>query len=184
MFSLYSRLFKNKPPKTEEDEDDSQAGVNKASRGGIIYGDYLQVQIYICTEICICCSIKVFISIDFSLSNPQLDKILTAQVLQSELKADKIHDEHLFIVTHQGKLSFILFEIIFFSFSQESKIESSRELYLNVDLIVNHSPCLQTVRDRWKMKINFKLKGDSFTPIVKDMEVFGCIHLVWEAAAH
>uniref|UniRef100_A0A3P8PEY9 tryptophan 2,3-dioxygenase n=1 Tax=Astatotilapia calliptera TaxID=8154 RepID=A0A3P8PEY9_ASTCA len=71
-------LFKNKPPKTEEDEDDSQAGVNKASRGGIIYGDYLQ-----------------------------LDKILTAQVLQSELKADKIHDEHLFIVTHQGKLTII-----------------------------------------------------------------------------
>uniref|UniRef100_A0A3P9AWL0 tryptophan 2,3-dioxygenase n=1 Tax=Maylandia zebra TaxID=106582 RepID=A0A3P9AWL0_9CICH len=78
-------LFKNKPPKTEEDEDDSQAGVNKASRGGIIYGDYLQ-----------------------------LDKILTAQVLQSELKADKIHDEHLFIVTHQAyELWFkqILFEL-------------------------------------------------------------------------
>lgn len=83
-----------------------------------------------------------------SLSNPQLDKILTAQVLQSELKANKIHDEHLFIVTHQGKLSFILFEIIFFSFSQESKIESSHKLYLNVDLIVNPSPCVQTVRDR------------------------------------
>uniref|UniRef100_A0A3Q2URX7 Tryptophan 2,3-dioxygenase n=1 Tax=Haplochromis burtoni TaxID=8153 RepID=A0A3Q2URX7_HAPBU len=78
-------LFKNKPPNTEEDEDDSQAGVNKASRGGIIYGDYLQ-----------------------------LDKILTAQVLQSELKANKIHDEHLFIVTHQAyELWFkqILFEL-------------------------------------------------------------------------
>uniref|UniRef100_A0A669B0K7 tryptophan 2,3-dioxygenase n=1 Tax=Oreochromis niloticus TaxID=8128 RepID=A0A669B0K7_ORENI len=78
-------LYKNKPPKTEEDEDDSQAGVNKASRGGIIYGDYLQ-----------------------------LDKILTAQVLQSELKANKIHDEHLFIVTHQAyELWFkqILFEL-------------------------------------------------------------------------
>lgn len=34
----------------------------------------------------------------------KLDKIVTAQVLQSELKGNKIHDEHLFIVTHQGEL--------------------------------------------------------------------------------
>lgn len=32
----------------------------------------------------------------------QLHKVLNAQVLQSELKGDKVHDEHLFIVTHQG----------------------------------------------------------------------------------
>ncbi|XP_064200543.1 tryptophan 2,3-dioxygenase A-like [Anguilla rostrata] len=57
----------------EEEEDDSQEGVNKASKGGIIYGDYLQ-----------------------------LDKVVTAQVLQSELGGNKIHDEHLFIVTHQA----------------------------------------------------------------------------------
>uniref|UniRef100_A0A7N6A8V2 Tryptophan 2,3-dioxygenase n=1 Tax=Anabas testudineus TaxID=64144 RepID=A0A7N6A8V2_ANATE len=79
------RLFKNKPPKTDDDEDGSQAGVNNASRGGIIYGDYLQ-----------------------------LDKILSAQVLQSEIKSNKIHDEHLFIVTHQAyELWFkqILFEL-------------------------------------------------------------------------
>ncbi|XP_069027204.1 tryptophan 2,3-dioxygenase A isoform X2 [Embiotoca jacksoni] len=78
-------LFKNKPPKTAEDEDASQAGVNKASKGGIIYGDYLQ-----------------------------LDKVVSAQVLQSELKGNKIHDEHLFIVTHQAyELWFkqILFEL-------------------------------------------------------------------------
>uniref|UniRef100_A0A8C7YU42 Tryptophan 2,3-dioxygenase n=1 Tax=Oryzias sinensis TaxID=183150 RepID=A0A8C7YU42_9TELE len=77
-------LFKNKPP-ADEDEDASQAGVNKASKGGIIYGDYLQ-----------------------------LDKIITAQVLQSEVKGNKIHDEHLFIVTHQAyELWFkqILFEL-------------------------------------------------------------------------
>lgn len=43
-FSSHCRLFKNKPPKTEDDDDDSQAGVNKASKGGIIYGDYLQVE--------------------------------------------------------------------------------------------------------------------------------------------
>ncbi|XP_061747869.1 tryptophan 2,3-dioxygenase A [Nerophis ophidion] len=78
-------LFKNQPPKPEEEEDASQVGINRASKGGIIYGEYLQ-----------------------------LDKILTAQVLQSELKGNKIHDEHLFIVTHQAyELWFkqILFEL-------------------------------------------------------------------------
>lgn len=35
--------------------------------------------------------------------NFQLGKILSSQVLQSEVKGKKIHDEHLFIVTHQGK---------------------------------------------------------------------------------
>ncbi|XP_059371808.1 tryptophan 2,3-dioxygenase A-like [Carassius carassius] len=57
----------------EDESDDSQTGVNKASKGGLMYGDYLQ-----------------------------LDKIVTSQVLQSELKGNKIHDEHLFIVTHQA----------------------------------------------------------------------------------
>ncbi|KAI4900761.1 hypothetical protein NFI96_017292, partial [Prochilodus magdalenae] len=55
------------------EEDDSQEGINKASKGGIQYHDYLQ-----------------------------LDKIVNAQVLLSELKGKKIHDEHLFIVTHQA----------------------------------------------------------------------------------
>jgi tryptophan 2,3-dioxygenase len=32
-----------------------------------------------------------------------LDKILDAQVLQSELAGKKVHDEHLFIVVHQGR---------------------------------------------------------------------------------
>lgn len=41
----------------------------------------------------------------------QLDKIVSAQVLQSELKGNKIHDEHLFIVTHQGKTTAALWNI-------------------------------------------------------------------------
>ncbi|XP_018415217.1 PREDICTED: tryptophan 2,3-dioxygenase [Nanorana parkeri] len=57
----------------DKNGDNSQDGLNKASKGGIIYGDYLQ-----------------------------LDKVLDSQVLQSELKGNKIHDEHLFIVTHQA----------------------------------------------------------------------------------
>lgn len=56
------------------EEDKSQAGVNRASKGGLIYGNYLQ-----------------------------LEKVLNAQELQSEMKGNKIHDEHLFIITHQGK---------------------------------------------------------------------------------
>lgn len=45
LLSSHCRLFRNKPPTTEEEQEDaSQAGVNKASKGGIIYGDYLQVE--------------------------------------------------------------------------------------------------------------------------------------------
>lgn len=35
----------------------------------------------------------------------KLEKVLNAQELQSEIKGNKIHDEHLFIITHQGKLN-------------------------------------------------------------------------------
>ncbi|XP_073432536.1 tryptophan 2,3-dioxygenase [Dendrobates tinctorius] len=57
----------------DKNGDDSQEGINKASKGGLLYGDYLQ-----------------------------LSKVLDAQELQSEKKGNKIHDEHLFIVTHQA----------------------------------------------------------------------------------
>ncbi|NXO81839.1 T23O dioxygenase, partial [Sitta europaea] len=57
----------------DENDDKSQEGINKASKGGLIYGEYLQ-----------------------------LNKILNAQELESEKKGKKIHDEHLFIVTHQA----------------------------------------------------------------------------------
>lgn len=43
--SHFHRLFKSKAE--GEDDDAAQAGVNKASKGGIIYGDYLQVENYI-----------------------------------------------------------------------------------------------------------------------------------------
>ncbi|NWV36186.1 T23O dioxygenase, partial [Grantiella picta] len=63
----------NKLSLEDENEDKSQEGINKASKGGLIYGEYLQ-----------------------------LDKILNAQELESEKKGKRIHDEHLFIVTHQA----------------------------------------------------------------------------------
>lgn len=40
----FHRLFKSKQVTAEEEEDAAQAGVNNASKGGIIYGDYLQVK--------------------------------------------------------------------------------------------------------------------------------------------
>ncbi|XP_027491382.1 tryptophan 2,3-dioxygenase [Corapipo altera] len=63
----------NKLSLEDENEDKSQEGINKASKGGLIYGEYLQ-----------------------------LNKILNAQELESEKNGKKIHDEHLFIVTHQA----------------------------------------------------------------------------------
>ncbi|XP_036372961.1 tryptophan 2,3-dioxygenase B-like [Megalops cyprinoides] len=78
----------------KEDEDDSQRGINKASKGGIIYGEYLQ-----------------------------LDKVLNAQVLQSELKKNKIHDEHLFIITHQA------YELWFKQILWE--LDSVRDIFIN-----------------------------------------------------
>ncbi|XP_078268707.1 tryptophan 2,3-dioxygenase-like isoform X2 [Rhinoraja longicauda] len=61
------------PSEMQENYDTSQDGTNKASKGGLIYGDYLQ-----------------------------LDKIINAQELQSEKEGNKIHDEHLFIISHQA----------------------------------------------------------------------------------
>lgn len=42
--SPFHRLFKSKATSAGEEEDAAQAGVNNASKGGIIYGDYLQVE--------------------------------------------------------------------------------------------------------------------------------------------
>ncbi|KAM4707676.1 tryptophan 2,3-dioxygenase [Discoglossus pictus] len=77
-----------------KNEDNSQEGLNKASRGGLIYGDYLH-----------------------------LDKVLDAQELQSEKKGNKIHDEHLFIVTHQA------YELWFKQILWE--LDSVREIFQN-----------------------------------------------------
>ena len=58
-----------------------QDGVNMLSdAGGFSYGQYLQ-----------------------------LDKILNAQILHSDLDGQHVHDEHLFIVTHQSKIIIIPF---------------------------------------------------------------------------
>ena len=58
-------------------DEHSQEGNQVAENPGILYSDYL-------------C----------------LDKILSAQRLLSAEFNKKVHDEHLFIVTHQGKIKF------------------------------------------------------------------------------
>ncbi|XP_059819445.1 tryptophan 2,3-dioxygenase-like [Hypanus sabinus] len=82
------------PSEVQENYDASQAGTNKASKGGIIYADYLQ-----------------------------LDKIINAQELVSEKKGNKIHDEHLFIITHQA------YELWFKQILWE--LDSVREIFQN-----------------------------------------------------
>ncbi|XP_029412600.1 tryptophan 2,3-dioxygenase isoform X1 [Nannospalax galili] len=78
----------------DSEEDKAQNGVNRASKGGLIYGNYLQ-----------------------------LEKILNAQELQSEIKGNKIHDEHLFIITHQA------YELWFKQILWE--LDSVREIFQN-----------------------------------------------------
>ena len=58
---------------------DAQDGLNMADHSnGMLYSEYLQ-----------------------------LDKILDGQRLLSEEYSDRVHDEHLFIVTHQGSSSLL-----------------------------------------------------------------------------
>lgn len=42
----------------------------------------------------------------------QLDKILSAQQMASEKTSKPVHDEHLFIITHQGILNFWITQFI------------------------------------------------------------------------
>ncbi|XP_041939752.1 tryptophan 2,3-dioxygenase A-like [Alosa sapidissima] len=110
--------------KNEEERDDSQEGTNKASKGGIIYGEYLQ-----------------------------LDKIVAAQSLQSELKGNKIHDEHLFIVTHQA------YELWFKQILWE--LDSVRDIFISGDVQNGRNMLKVTTRTQRIITI-FKLLVDQF----------------------
>ncbi|KAA0707568.1 Tryptophan 2,3-dioxygenase B [Triplophysa tibetana] len=109
---------------SQPEEDDSQKGINKASKGGIVYGEYLQ-----------------------------LDKVLSAQVLQSQQKGDKIHDEHLFIVTHQA------YELWFKQILWE--LDSVRELFTK-NHVRDERNMLKVVSRIHRITIIFKLLVDQF----------------------
>ncbi|XP_041935772.1 tryptophan 2,3-dioxygenase B [Alosa sapidissima] len=106
------------------EEDDAQKGINNASKGGIIYGDYLE-----------------------------LNKVLDAQVLQSELKGNKVHDEHLFIVTHQA------YELWFKQILWE--LDSVRELFIN-DGVRDERNMLKVVSRIHRITMIFRLLVDQF----------------------
>ncbi|TRY95359.1 hypothetical protein DNTS_002844 [Danionella cerebrum] len=107
------------------EEDGSQKGVNKAANGGIVYGEYLQ-----------------------------LDKILNAQVLQSQEKGNKIHDEHLFIVTHQA------YELWFKQILWE--LDSVRDLFIKKH-VRDERNMLKVVSRIHRITMIFKLLVDQFS---------------------
>ncbi|XP_063314318.1 tryptophan 2,3-dioxygenase [Pelobates fuscus] len=105
--------------------DRSQEGLNKASRGGLIYGDYLQ-----------------------------LDKVLDAQELQSEKYGNKIHDEHLFIVTHQA------YELWFKQILWE--LDSVREIFQN-EKVRDERNMLKVVTRIHRITMILKLLAEQFS---------------------
>lgn len=107
-----------------DEEDDSQKGINKAAKGGIVYGEYLQ-----------------------------LDKIVNAQVLQSELRGNKIHDEHLFIVTHQA------YELWFKQILWE--LDSVRKIFIH-NHVRDERNMLKVVSRIHRITMIFRLLVDQF----------------------
>ncbi|XP_067825783.1 tryptophan 2,3-dioxygenase-like [Heptranchias perlo] len=112
------------PSELQENCDTSQDGANKASKGGLIYGDYLQ-----------------------------LDKIINAQELQSVKNGNKIHDEHLFIITHQA------YELWFKQILWE--LDSVREIFQNGQ-VRNERNMLKVVSRIHRIAMILKLLVDQF----------------------
>lgn len=72
----FYRYFQTISRRNGENGENSQKGEVLGSEIGLLYGDYLI-----------------------------LDKVLNAQRMQSAESNQPVHDEHLFIITHQGKHS-------------------------------------------------------------------------------
>ncbi|XP_078061346.1 tryptophan 2,3-dioxygenase-like [Mustelus asterias] len=112
------------PSDLHDNCDGSQDGTNKASKGGIIYGTYLQ-----------------------------LDKIIQAQELESEKRGNKIHDEHLFIITHQA------YELWFKQILWE--LDSVREIFQKGQ-VRNERNMLKVVSRIHRIAMILKLLVDQF----------------------
>jgi len=103
--------------------DQTQAGVNVlADAGGISYGDYLQ-----------------------------LDKILSAQEPQSRIYGTEVHDEHLFIVTHQAYE--LWFKQVIF------EIDSIRSFFL-AEYTVDEARMLEVIKRLQRVVMIIKLLVD------------------------
>ncbi|XP_041034065.1 tryptophan 2,3-dioxygenase A [Carcharodon carcharias] len=119
------------PSDLQDNSDTSQDGTNKASKGGIIYRDYLQFKLFFL----------------------KLDKIINAQELQSEKKGNTIHDEHLFIITHQA------YELWFKQILWE--LDSVREIFQNGQ-VRNERNMLKVVSRIHRIAMILKLLVDQF----------------------
>ncbi|XP_008580788.1 PREDICTED: tryptophan 2,3-dioxygenase [Galeopterus variegatus] len=123
------------------EKDKSQTGVNRASKGGLIYGNYLH-----------------------------LEKVLNAQELQSEIKGNKIHDEHLFIITHQA------YELWFKQILWE--LDSVRELFQNGH-VRDERNMLKVVTRMHRVAVILKLLVQQFsildTMTALDFNDFRCV---------
>jgi len=115
--------YSSQKEKDTTENDETQAGVNVlADAGGISYGDYLQ-----------------------------LDKILSAQQPQSTLYGKEVHDEHLFIVTHQAYE--LWFKQVIF------EVDSIRVCFLE-DIALNESHMLEVVKRLQRVVMIIKLLVD------------------------
>jgi len=107
----------------KQTSDQTQAGVNVlADAGGISYGDYLQ-----------------------------LDKILSAQEPQSKIYGTEVHDEHLFIVTHQAYE--LWFKQVIF------EIDSIRSFFL-AEYTVDEARMLEVIKRLQRVVMIIKLLVD------------------------
>jgi len=101
---------------------DAQDGLNMADHAeGLLYGEYLQ-----------------------------LDKILTGQRLLSEVYSDCVHDEHLFIITHQA------YELWFKQILHE--LDSVREMFANPE--IEERKMLEVLKRMSRIALIWKLLRD------------------------
>jgi len=107
----------------DEDKKSVQDGVNVlADAGGISYGDYLE-----------------------------LDKVLNAQTPQSKVHGSEVHDEHLFIITHQAYE--LWFKQVIF------EIDSIRVIFLE-ETGVNEEKMLEVIKRLQRVVMIIKLLVD------------------------
>ena len=121
----------------------SDVGVNQSPlSGGISYGDYLQ-----------------------------LDKLLHAQEPQSKIHGTEVHDEHLFIITHQAyELWFkqVIFEIdsIRVIFLEETGVNEEKMLeVISLTLWISVTILLQVIKRLQRVVMIIKLLVDQVSAV-------------------
>ncbi|XP_058253343.1 tryptophan 2,3-dioxygenase A [Hemibagrus wyckioides] len=137
----FSTKHRSSEEELKEEEEEDEDAVKKSSKGSISYRDYLQ-----------------------------LDKLFSSQTLQSELNSNRIHDEHLFIITHQ------VYELWFKQILWE--LDSIREMFLSghvcesrnvmkVNMRIHRGFCLLEIKlglcDDQRVLCNRKQQRENYT---------------------